>query len=524
MNILSDLSNNIKVPVAVAPTPAPKAPQSESAPDETLGQKMNDIKNFGIYMATFIGTIFLYVIIGIALLYLSKLFQTPLIPDILGCFPYTDNQPGAADPQQSQNPLIDINRVYSKETGTLQSEKLLFDYATNKDGLFLNRLIHKWASIYRLEEKPSGLVYWIGSFIHRFYYANMVLLGGFFGLLKTVTLGYDFLILLLGPAALGIYILINMILIYPIYIYSFLPPLYFVSCKNTSTAESPHTWQPQIGKNTSWASWITYGFFLVFWFSFAAFFCIPPLTQILSFVTIVVLLLAGIITAHGEKIVANNEREPYGFLECVKDTLKFKSWLWMMILTVGILQGVPLFFNGVTSAIVVFVLVLLILFEWTGWEYNPLPIYSQIMPDYGSPVGKETHMEKKDCGKMPAIHYEPFPADPNRKGFLDRWFDWLVDKGLFVWSLTPTGRAATVASKVAEAKLGVNPLNMVTNVAASTVNPTALTSLSPIGSPVSALTPAPAPAQGQPKPVKPMMRKLRGGGLAQTIKRIIAQG
>jgi hypothetical protein len=275
------------------------------------------------------------------------------------------------------------------------------------------------------------------------------LLAGFFSILQTLSFGFDFLIILFGPIALGIFILISMILIYPVDFYSFLPPLYVVSCKNISTEEKPNTWQPQIGKNTPFFPWIFNIMYLVFWFFVALVFCIPPLTQLLSLGMILMILLSGVITAHGEKILSENKSEPYGFFEFFKDTLKFKSWFFMAILTVGVIQGVPLFFDSITSTIVVFVLVLLIILELMGWEYNPLPIYAKNIPDYLSPETKyEQPVDKKGCKDI-SIFYEAIPSDPNKKGIIDRWVDWFIDKGIFIWSLTPYGRAATVAGTLA---------------------------------------------------------------------------
>jgi hypothetical protein len=578
MNILNDNSNNLlnTIPtslpsnIAVSSSSStinqPNNSNNNTSEGETLGQKMNDIKNFAIYLATFVGTVLLYFIIGIVLLYLSKVFQSNLIPDDLGCFPYTDNE-GNID-ELMVNQMININRIFLKESNSLQSEKLIFDYKENKNTIFLNRLIHKWTSIYKPEEKTTGLLYWIGSFIQRFYYSNMYLLAGFFGILKTITLGFDFLFILLAPIALGIFILISMLLIYPVYFYSFLPQLFIITCKNISTQEAPNTWQPQIGSNATYVDWFINVAYLIFWFLLALIVCIPPLAQVLSFIMIFVILFSGLVTAQGEKVIDEKTMEPYGFFDFFKDTIKFKSWFFMAILTIGVVQGVPLFFDKLTSGVVMFVLILLVIFELMGFEYNPLPIYSKIVPEYLSPEIKKTEMvEKKGCKMMP-ISFDAIPKDPNQKGFLDRWTDWLVEKGFMIWSFTPTGRAATIAGKAGplllqQAKLGA--LGNLTNLATNTANEAASNALgnvlaksplaqSPLGQ--AALSQSPltlglgqnpvAPVLGQPqtqtqtqalaqkpppKPMKPVsFGKKRGGGegerpdytkIAQTLKKIL---
>jgi hypothetical protein len=593
MNILNDNSNNFlnTMPTSVPSNNAvssssstidqPNNSKNNTSEGETLGQKMNDIKNFAIYLATFIGSVLLYFVIGIVLLYLSKVFQSNLIPDDLGCFPYTDNE-GNMD-ELSVNPVININRIFLKESNSLQSEKLVFDYKENKNTIFLNRLIHKWTSIYKPEEKTTGLLYWIGSFIQRFYYSNMYLLAGFFGILKTLTFGFDFLFIVLGPIALGIFIVISMLLIYPVYFYSFLPQLYVITCKNISTQETPNTWQPQIGSNATYVNWFVNVAYLIFWFVLALIVCIPPLAQVLSLIMIFVILFSGLVTAQGEKVIDEKTMEPYGFFDFFKDTIKFKSWFFMAIVTIGVVQGVPLFFDKLTSGVVMFVLILLIIFELMGFEYNPLPIYSKIVPEYLSPeIKKAGIVEKKGCKMMP-ISFDAIPMDPNQKGFLDRWTDWLVEKGFMIWSFTPTGRAATIAGKAGplllqQAKLGA--LGNLTNIATNTANEAASNALnnvlaksplaqSPLGQAALGQSPLAQAALGQsplalsplgqsplaqaalgqtplaqglgqiplssaqkppPKPMKPVsFGKRRGGGqempdytkIAQTLKKIL---
>jgi hypothetical protein len=402
-------------------------------------------------------------------------------------------------------------------------------------------------------------MYWIGTFIQRFYYSNLYLLAGFFGILKTATLGFDFLILLFGPIALGLFILVSMLLIYPVYFYSFLPSLYMVSCKNISTKETPNTWQPQIGSNATYVGWFMNVAYLIFWFFLALMICIPPLAQALSFIMIFLLLFSGLVTANGEKIIDEKTREPYGFFDFFKDTLKYKSWFFMAFLTVGVVQGVPLFFDKLTSGVVMFILILLIIFELMGFEYNPIPIYGKIIPEYLSPANKkDSVVEKKGC-KMNPIFFDAIPQDPNKKGFLDRWTDWLVEKGFMIWSLTPMGRAATVAGTVAsksvpllslqQGKAGIlgNLANVANQTASNALNNTlnntltqtplaqTSTALKPLAqtttplaqttTPLAQTTTPLAPVQGKP-PSKPMKR--RGGGdstdytkIAQTLKKIL---
>jgi len=528
--------------------------------NETLGQKINSIKNFVIYLATFIASILLYFVFGIGILYITKVFQSNIIPDELNCFPYTNEEANLKE--LSVDPLININRIYSPETQAYLSEKVKFGYLQNKNTAFLNKQIHKISSIYEPDEHLSGLYYWLCNTFQRFYYCNMFLMSGFFSLINALSFGYDFLILLLGPALFGLYLVFTLILVYPMYIYSFVSSLYLVSCKNKSTKETPNTWEPQISRNATFFMWVLNILYLMLWFLIAVCICIPPLAQALIVIMTLIIIIAGLVNINGEKIIDEKTREPYGFADFFKDTLKYKSWFFMAILTVGVVAGLPQFFDSTTSVIVTFVLILLVIFELMGFNYNPLPIYSQIQPEYlSAELKKLAQVDKIKC-KQIKLNYVEKTEDLNQKGFmeglLDATFgklsktvdlvvDWLANKGLMIFSLTPPGRAANLAVNMAE-KVGpsivdklVGSSSLFGNASNASLlpqpapligsTPGTVTLSTPVEPKVSnsAAPPASNLAQKPVKPVKPIGKRRGGGGgvendysqLAKTLKKII---
>jgi hypothetical protein len=142
----------------------------------------------------------------------------------------------------------------------------------------------------------------------------------------------------------------------------------------------------------------------------------------------------------------------YGFSGFLRDTFKYKMWIYMLIIGIGLSISIQMYF-GAKIFVVFFVCILIILAMFFNKSLNMIPEYAQKPVDMAN-------MEKNACPEDAENLYKPIPIDPNVPK---------EDIAGKIFSMTPQGQALKMAGSVAGAKGSLVPGGLVP--AAAVISP-----------------------------------------------------